>query len=464
MSDAPPPGDPERVARIAKLQLETTLLERQLSPRFEALERRKAFAALAGFAAAIIAGTGLIFSSSQWFITSQRAAQAELNDHIAHYLDQLASPAVPARLNAVASLTSLVAEADARKPQMLRAFISDLSIEDSPLVRSALISALQQPTTRTIPKPDLDSLLEAALTMNRAVVVEGRLMEGGRRLPYEQPKSPAEYRAESLAEAVRILLRYGATARNFSQTYLWGVDLRKLDLRSANFDRATLSWSLFDGANLTGASFNDAFLDGTSFVGANAISSHFDQVVKEDTVPRQSFISYSGRQELDMYKELRPDMAHRYEGPRFDCADLADATFRNHALFLFSPDDYWHRESYTASFRGARLHNADFRTISVIGVGRNSEDCCPSDLFPMWGGGSSLGGGPWVFLAWFDTDKPGFNHPVPSERTRERFSMSIKAVTDAFAGAQWQGAKLPNPLASIFSITPPRSSAPQPCP
>lgn len=260
MSETPPPDDPERTARLAKLQLEIALLERQLSPRFEAWERRKAHATFAGFVAAMVAVAGLILSSYQWVTTSRRTTQAALNDRIAHYLDQLASPSVPARLNAVASLASLVTEADARKPQVLRAFINDLAVEDSPLVRSALVSALLQPSARTIPKPDLDSLLEAALTMNRALVVEGRLLESGRRSPYEQPKSPAEYRADSVAEAIRVLLRHGATSRNFSRTYLWGVDLRKLDLRSANFDRAILSWARFDSANLTGASFNDAFL------------------------------------------------------------------------------------------------------------------------------------------------------------------------------------------------------------
>ncbi|HWW62098.1 MAG TPA: pentapeptide repeat-containing protein, partial [Thermoanaerobaculia bacterium] len=293
MSETLPPDDPERAARLAKLQLETALLERQLSPRFEALERRKATAALAGFAAAIIAGTGLILSSSQWFITSRRTAQAELNDRVAHYLDQLASPSVPARLNAVASLTSLVTEADARKPQMLRAFVNDLAIEDSPLVRSSLLSALQQPTTRTILKPELDSLLDAALTMNRALVVEGRLIDTRRRNSYEQPLSPAEYRAQSMAQAIRILLVHGAASRNFSQTYLWGADFRKLDLTNVNFDRAILSWAVFDGANVKGASFNDAFLDGTSFVAAQAAFSHFDQVVKSGPVPREAFTSYS---------------------------------------------------------------------------------------------------------------------------------------------------------------------------
>lgn len=464
MSEIPPPDDSERAARLAKLQHEIALLERQLLPCFEAWERRKAHAAFAGFVAAMVAVGGLILSSYQWVTTSRRTAQAALDDRIAHYLDQLASPSVPARLNAVASLTSLITEADTRKPQVLRAFINDLAVEDSPLVRSALLSALLQPTAQTIPKPDLDSLLEAALTMNRAVVIEGRLMEIDRRSPSEQPKSPAEYRAESVAEAIRILLRHGATSLNFSRTYLWGVDLRKLDLHSANFDRAILSWTLFDGANLHGASFNDAFLDGTSFVGANVASSRFEQVVKSDVVPREPWFSYSGRQEVAFQRELGRGQAHRFEGPRFDCADLRNATFHNHPLFIFSANDYWRHSSYSTSFRGARLENADFRTINVIGVGRAMDDAIPRDLFLTGSGGSSLGGGPWGFRASFDTDQPGFDHPPPPEKTRERYSMAIKAVSDAFAGAQWQRAKLPRPLANIFSTAPPPASPPQPCP
>lgn len=181
-------------------------------------------------------------------------------------------------------------------------------------------------------------------------------------------------------------------------------------------------------------------------------------------MPREVLISYSGRQELDLHRELGPGQAHRYEGPRFDCADLRNATFRYHPLFLFSPDDYWHQASYTASFRRARLDNADFRTINVIGTGRSSDHCCPRDLFITWSGSSSLAGGPWVFRATFDTDDPAWDDPPsPSEETRERFSMSIKAITDAFAGAQWQHAKLPRPLASIFTSSPPPAISQQPC-
>ncbi|HWW60599.1 MAG TPA: hypothetical protein VN181_04450, partial [Thermoanaerobaculia bacterium] len=139
------------------------------------------------------------------------------------------------------------------------------------------------------------------------------------------------------------------------------------------------------------------------------------------------------------------------------------ATFRNHPLFIFSPDDTWHHASYSTSFRRARLDDADFRTMPVIGVGRSSDHCCSRDLFLTFAGGSSASGGPWVFLGWFDTDEPGWDRPPPSKATRERYSMSIKAITDAFAGAQWQGAKLPRPLASIFNSSPPATTSQQPC-
>jgi uncharacterized protein YjbI with pentapeptide repeats len=364
-------------------------------------------------------------------------------------------------LTAVASLTSLLtAGGGARQHQILQTFINDLAVEDSPLVRSAVLSALRQPTTPAIPKPEVDAALDAALNMSRAIVLEGRLMEGHRRLLYEQPRSPAEYRAESMADAIRILLGRGATSRNFSRAYLWGVDFRQLNLEAANFDRALVSSAVFDGANLTGASFNDAFLDGTSFVGSEAAFCHFDQVVNSEVVPRESFTSYSARQLLNLGEHFRPDQGYHFDGPRYDCADLRNSTFRNHQMFLFSADDYWRLGSYSTSFRGARLDSADLRTITVMGMGRGMEDACTRELFITCAGGDT----PFRFLATFDTDPAGFKSQPPSEKTRQRFAGSIKAITDAFAGAQWQRAKLPRPLASLFGISPPPVSSDPPCP
>jgi len=223
-----------------------------------------------------------------------------------------------------------------------------------------------------------------------------------------------------------------------------------------------LSRAVFDGADLTGSSFNDADLDGTSFVGANAASCHFDQFVDSGGRPREPGSQYPGEQLLDLATRFAADQAFQYDGPRFDCADLRNATFRNHVLFLFSPDDFWHLGSYTTSFRGTRLDGADFRTVGVLGVG-NGPNAITPELFVTGAGGTSNGTKAYSFFAWFDTDNSAFPPAVPSDATRQRFITSTRALADAFAGAQWRRAKLPRPVSTLFSESPPPAASGRPC-
>lgn len=457
------PEDAERDARLKKLALETALLERQLSTRFEKLERRKANVAIVGFLAPLVAVAALVMSSYQWIEASRRAADSTVNDHIAREVDQLGSQATTARLTAVASLSSLVTERGARQRHVFQALIGDLAVDDSPLVRSAILTALKQPIASMVSKTELDALLNSALGMSRAVVRDGQLRQHRLHMLDNAPTSPAEYRAEDVASAIQILLRQGGRSRDFSETYLWGADFRHLDLQGANFDGAILTHALFDDANITRASFNNAYLDSTSFVRAQASFTRFDQAVRSDVPSNEAALPYAGNQTVDLQSRSLPGRGFMYEGPNFDCADLRNSTFRNHPLFLFLPDDLGSHGLQTTSFRGARLDDADFRTVYAIGALPRGEDTLPRDLFFIWSGGSSRDGGPWVFEASFDTDSPTFAAGVPSDATRRRFANSLSELRDSFAGAQWQHAKLPRPLRSVFRTDPPPSASNRPC-
>lgn len=457
------PEDVERDARLKKLALETALLERQLSARFEKLERRKANVAIVGFLAPLVAVAALVMSLYQWIEASRRAAESTVNDHIEREVDQLGSQSAAARLTAVASLSSLVTERGARQRHVFQALIGELAVEDSPLVRSAILTALKQPIAHMVTKMELDALLDSALGMSRAVVRDGQLR--GRRLHMRDnaPTSPAEYRAEDVASAIQILLRQGARSLDFSETYLWGADLRHLDLQGAHFDGAILTHALFDDANITRASFNNAYLESTSFVRAQASFTRFDQAVRSEVPSNEAVLPYGGNQTIDLQTRSLEGHGFMYEGPIFDCADLRNSTFRNHPLFLFLPDDLWSHGQQTTSFRGAQLDDADFRTVYAVGALPRGENTLPRDLFFIWGGGSSRDGGPWVFLASFDSGSPAFAAGVPSETTRHRFANSLSVLRDSFAGAQWQHAKLPRPLGSVFRTDPPPSTSNRPC-
>jgi uncharacterized protein YjbI with pentapeptide repeats len=455
------PNNTEQAERIRKLQLESALLERQLSQTSQDLERRKARAATAGIVAAIVALGGLMLSSYQWYATSLRTADIALDQRLARGLEQLGSAMVAQRLAAVASLSSAVHEKGDRRQQVLQALINNLALEDSPLVRNAILGTLNDLRPVRMGQDELDSLLLTLVRVNRGLVEEGHLLDSHRRYPRQGPGSQQEYRAASTVEAICILLKQGARAQDFSRTYLFGANFQDLLLQECNFSRAVLSWAQFDRAKLAKSIFDDAFLDGTSFTGADARYCRFFQSLRTTDRTDEFFVSYSDRQQMELAKA---NQGYEYEGPMFDCADLRGATFENHRLFTFSPDDGGRLVTHTTSFHRAILDGADFRYFGVLGIATGADACEPY-LFQSCMGATEVGG-PSILTAYFEvnTDAPrSATLKPPSPAALDRYAMAFQSLALSFAGSKWQRTRWPAVVRDRFRAAPPPSQSQFPC-
>src|SRR5262249_12409304 len=203
------------------------------------------------------------------------------------------------------------------------------------------------------------------------------------RLPFvpPPPSDSGEAIAKSVGDAIVVLMRLGARARDLSGIYCVECDFTHLDLSQTNFSGSILHSSKFSNATLSGANFADANLENTQFIAADLQ----DAIL---TGKAHSYISnifnthntHEGNQRIFINQSF-------ISGPIFDCADLRRANFSGHSIFGFVSEKARSQDKspplllFSASFVGVNLEGTNFGEAQMFGVKSVDEDF----PFPSYG-------------------------------------------------------------------------------
>ena len=101
-----------------------------------------------------------------------------------------------------------------------------------------------------------------------------------------------------------------------------------------NLNDSILAGCDFTGANLMDASFSGSDLDGAVFVDANLRKAHFTNTPYGPTIG--SRLDYMFR---SVNKITEGTSFPTVSSPDFSCADLRDADFQGHSVFLIYSND-----------------------------------------------------------------------------------------------------------------------------
>jgi Pentapeptide repeats (9 copies) len=248
----------EQAARIAKIQLETKILQKEYASSHIS-GSLKDLAPLAGILTALVGIIGLWISSTHWL---EDNAQGRFQKA----LDQFSDKSPYARLAGVTGIYPFLSDKSnaSRRLQAMLVMANAIALEDSPTVRRAIVSAFEGVDGRVLGKSELDETSDLLVRVSRGLMSEGDLWQ----LSSESNTGP-EARAKATADALVALLRKGAKPTDMSGIYLADSDLSELDLSNCKFDESILTRSKFVEATLTDTSFANTDLAETDFTSAD---------------------------------------------------------------------------------------------------------------------------------------------------------------------------------------------------
>jgi Pentapeptide repeats (8 copies) len=316
-------------ASARKLELETKLIEDQLTPAGRRRETLKAVAGASGLILAFVAVIGGLFSILNWLFQENRNRDLRIQERMDRSLGLLSETRPTQRVAAISSLQSFIATSDdTRNSQVLVSIANALPLEEDGTVRNAMLSLFEDLDAETTGKQALDVALKSLAHNSRGLMRASDLWNKNPRLGFYRIAETIKEGAalEAIARAITVLLRKGARVKDLSEIYLPDSDLSSLDLTGINFDFSILALTDFSNAILTGASFNDANLEHVYFVRSDLRFAKLNDQRKLGY--KQPFDSYIGKQFENSSKNLA-----MISLPDFSCADLRNAVFSNHALF-----------------------------------------------------------------------------------------------------------------------------------
>ena len=367
--------------RSEKAALDIQALRQQLSPETRALEKVKVVAGASGLVVAVAGGIGLFTSTYQWLASTSLAQEVRQEERLDKALLTLAEKSPAQRLSAVASLQSFLGDIHSeRRERVLLALANQIAIDDSITVRNAIVATFGNHRTTSRSPPELARVLDSLVQTSRGLVAEGDLWRRRRPNLYLQPKADsAEGRAQSVADAMAALLRRGVQRKDLSGTYLGSVDLAGIAIDGFSFDDAILAWSTFTDSSCRECTFRGADLSRTDFVSADLRLATFGDARQRGGKNVKPRLNYIAMQIVRATGDEERGGARALETPRFDCADLRDASFAGFPAFEFTSDRFLGLVG-GGSMMGldfANIEGADFTQSGVYGLRPRDEPCSP---------------------------------------------------------------------------------------
>jgi uncharacterized protein YjbI with pentapeptide repeats len=444
-------------AELGKIELETRLLERQLSPSAQRVERIKAYAGLGGVLAGLAALLSLTVTASLGIMERGEARRSKLEERLDQAIMRAASKDAGLQLSGVAALRIFLTAPDsdsATRLQILSSLAKLLAVEEKPVVRSALVDSFA-----SIPQNDsraLEVALGSLVESSRAIVAEANLAAEP---PILRPAGPAEERAYSVGQAIAQIVRLGARPADLSGIYCAECDFSGRSLAGYRFAAAILPRADFSGAMLEGVAFDGAELDGARFVAARLGRATFV------TKPERRAGTYLWRR-LRAFAQARegkvipegPGDTKKFDpanyfwasGPDFSCADLSGARFEGFPLFRVQSLEArvlggLIMRGEGTKFRGARLEGTDFSGIRYYGTYLESE-------YPPLLNLRTPGEGKILF---YEGDS------LDPDRIADTgsFRANLVEIRSAFLGSNWRQAKLPEGLLALLKSQGPAAIA-----
>jgi len=435
--------DPKDESIIRKTNLESRLLEEQLTPRYRRTEILKSIAAVSGVILAVIGLVGGILSVGRWLYELQQSRKLRTEERLDHAVQLLASSEAKERLAGLVSLRSFLFETNAtQNTQVLLSLSGALRLEDSAAIRSAIAALFEDIDPQILDKASLNRGLFAAIQGSRGLVNESDLWRKRPQNLYrlEQDVEQGE-RLQAMAYVISTLLRKGARVNDMSGIYLGRSDLSGLDLSGISFDDAILAWSDFTNSTCFRTTFNGADLEKARFVRADL------REAKLTFIPRkgESAIRWC-------YVDRQMDRSgHQVQvtGPDFTSADLRHADFTGHALFCMTPDAIPEvtMVSLPPQFDRANLEATDFRNIRIYGIRDPNDHSSP--FFTVHGDGYIPEDEKYERF----TERLMEDSSLLPEHTK--YLKSLRELCFALSGSNWKPARFPKAIAEWLSKSPP---------
>jgi uncharacterized protein YjbI with pentapeptide repeats len=419
-----------KTAQSHKTELKAKLLEWQLSPAYQRLDRIKTYSSASGLILASIAIIGGILSVFTWIADRTRERDLRAQERLDRILAGLSAPHVEQRVTSIAGLHyAIVESAPARNAQIVTSLTNALPLDKSSVARSTILTVFRSLDMRTTGQQPLNAGLASLALNSRVLMKESGLSEGLGTQDIWEKGLTSRHGAVlvDLADAITIFLRKGAKIKDLSGVYLAKQDLSGLTLDGMSFDVAILASANFSSAKLREASFAGSHLEGARFVAADLRKAKFNQA------PRNTFM----RPYIMRLRVLKPQGAginSSVEMPDFSCADLQGADFSGHALFVFVESDaakvigYYH---WPVRFQGANLSGVNLRGLDPFSVGpiKPFAGCCGGE-------GSKIKGN--VFL---DNYRP--DDEAKLDDSMKNIPITANGIIKSFSGSNWKSASLP---------------------
>lgn len=453
-----PPSDPQieaqlKSAQIRKLELESRLLESQLSSSHQRLEALKAIAAGSGLILATVAVIGGLASVFAWFANDGRDRELRTQERLERVLGGLTGTTPEQRITSATALAFFFTKGHAsRNTQIATSLINALSLENSTIVRTTILSVLHSTNAEVIGQPTLNEVISALTRHSRVLMKESGLSAGlgdediwGKGLTAQHGAALA-----AIAEAIAVFLRKGARTKDLSGTYLVRQDLSGLSLEGVSFDASILAGSNFNGAKLRGSSFAGSHLESTHFIQADLRQVKFEG--SRNDLPMRPYIS-----RLANLKHQGAGIYSSVEMPDFSCADLRGAVFAGHLLFAFVSDEAAKTLGYydwPVKLSGANISGANFKRMGRASVTHDKEQagtpfagCCGGEGFEIKEG---------VHLNYYHPDDDS-----GLEESLKNFGITADGFVSTFQGSNWPSAVLPvwlkeflerNKVSSVYTI------------
>ncbi|HYK05302.1 MAG TPA: pentapeptide repeat-containing protein [Thermoanaerobaculia bacterium] len=420
----------ELEGRVKKLEVETRLLEQQLTRRARFLETLKVVASVSGFFAAIVALVG--------FLQSAKAArEVRVEERFGRALQLVGDGDPSARVAGVVSLSTFVHTGEsAHAREALLALTNVLAVEPTLPVRNAIVASVESIDATEFPRSELDGALISLVQLSRGLVQEGNLLRERRDNFFLPPEAgTVESRAVSVASAIAALLRKGARSPDLSRIYLAKTNLRELDLAGTRFDGAILVGSDFRGAVLERSVFDNADLEDVSFRRARLGGAWFRHALDSSSNDfHRNFIQAQIKRRVEALPAADEAINLLILGADFTCADLHGANFTGYPVLPVFPDELESGMTVLrTSFRGADLSNANFEVVRTYGIGYRESNL--GELFPTMNVGN-------MRVATRFATRDGVVDGRAPFRPAEGFTKPLETLAFQFSGSNWQSARM----------------------
>jgi uncharacterized protein YjbI with pentapeptide repeats len=437
------PEDRKDEALILKTKLETRILAQQLTPSYRRNERVKTLISASGLIVALATVVGGLLSVGGWLIEQTKDRQIRSEERLDRGLNLLADDSPSKRLAGVYSLRSFLDHKDStQNTQVLLALAGRLAIDDSPTVRIAMQSAIQDIDSKQMDASTLNSGLKSLIETSRSLIAEGHFWRDDFKVAYAPNIDPkTDVKLRGTAQAMVALLRKGARSDDMTGIYLGRSDLSGIDLSRVSFDDSILSFSDFSNATLRGTSFNGTNLEGTRFISADLRDSKFILSGKNLGVTRWDYV------ELQLARVDKGQVS--VSMPDFSCSNLENADFSGASLFelvsnAVSINGF---EDWGPIFWRANLKDANMRTAQFFGLATGHDP-----QFPFGDHGTTSLNGLSPHNSKDVRAQPMIptlyrvNPNAPLGKSASDFSSSLSQLSTNFGDSNWQEAKLPKGL------------------